>query len=776
MIRLLPLYFAVVMCFCIITPRVAWSATDYVMWYDKPGTGKWKTDHLPIGNSLFGAGLMGGVAVDSMFLNDNAAFTSAGKFGSTLHGFAWMNVSVDGTDGFSNFRRDLDLGEATAHVSYTADGKTWKREYFCSLPDKVMVCRYTCSSPGQIGLTVQVVPNTAIQEPSVVAAGNAITYTGSLPVDTYGDWKFNARFHIRNYGGSLEVINGNQIRVKGADTVDILFTSSHNLKMSFAEGLRSTGSLEEESSARIKAALAKPYDRLLSEHVADFQSIFNRFTLNLNATVNTDIPTDQRINNSMPGTFNDPGLEVLWLQFYRYIIISSSRAQLPAGLNGMWGADADFYCGGGYYLNQNFEMNYWGCETLNVQETVVPVIDMWFENLKNSMRNDGSVAAAGGNSGPYTFKGSDPSNFAWMMHTLYEHYRFYPDKDLLQQKLWPLMVAGSKYYLINMTKELDGKKNLLSSTNPENHYLCDPVTDAFIYDENKKRVSFKSVSTAFAQQCAVSLLTDTVEVAKILSIEPELRQSCEKLLAEMDHGLWISPTDGRLQEFYNDNLVGQRHHRHCSHLLAVWPFDQVSPIKNPDYTAAALKAVMQRGINFGTGKNHSKWAFNPGGFGEAIRGGVCARLGDGENAHYAYHATLSGFVAPNFWPGVYYAGEINLLEALGGAAASVAEMLVQSHVDNKIQLLPALPSAWPKGSVQGLRCRNGFTITNMSWEGGKLTSASIRSELGNPCKIYGTGYTVMSSDGAPAVSATVSDGCLVFNTAAGATYKVKALR
>ena len=215
------------MCFCVITPRVAWSATDYVMWYDKPGAGKWKTDHLPIGNSLFGAGLMGGVAVDSMFLNDNAAFSSAGKYGATLHGFAWMNVSVDGTDGFSNFRRDLDLGEATAHVSYTAGGKTWKREYFCSLPDKVMVCRYTCSSPGQIGLTVQVVPNTAIQEPTVVAAGNAITYTGSLPVDTYGDWKFNARFHIRNYGGSLWCcpLNCSVHKVSTAGWFGLLLTS-----------------------------------------------------------------------------------------------------------------------------------------------------------------------------------------------------------------------------------------------------------------------------------------------------------------------------------------------------------------------------------------------------------------------------------------------------------------------------------------------------------------------------------------------------------------------
>jgi PKD repeat protein len=339
------------------------------------------------------------------------------------------------------------------------------------------------------------------------------------------------------------------------------------------------------------------------------------------------------------------------------------------------------------------------------------------------------------------------------------------------------MVAGSKYYLINMTNELDGKKNLLSYTSPENNYLCDPVTDAFIYNTNipPQRVTFKDVSTAFTQQSAVSLLTDTIEAANLLSIEPEFRQSCEQLLTEMDPGLWISPTDGRLQEFYHDNLVGQRHHRHCSHLLAVWPFDQVSPIKNPDYAAAAHKSVMQRGINFGTGKNWSKWDFNPTGFGEAIRGGVCARLGDGENAHYAYHAVLSGFVAPNLWPGCYYPGEINLLEALGGAAAIVPEMLVQSHVDNKIQLLPALPSAWPKGSVQGLRCRNGFTITSMSWDEGRLTSASIRSELGNPCKIYGTNFTVANADGGGAVSTTASEGCLVFNTAAGATYEITPL-
>jgi hypothetical protein len=400
------------------------------------------------------------------------------------------------------------------------------------------------------------------------------------------------------------------------------------------------------------------------------------------------------------------------------------------------------------------------------------VINTWFENISAATLASRGELAAAGCSGPYdTFRGQHGSWSAWMMCNLYEQYRFDPDPALLQEKLWPLLKGNSKFFLNRMTAGLNGRKNMLDDDSPENIYLCDPVTDQFLYDSLHQRIYFHDTSAAFTQQCAVNILTHTVEAATILNIEPALRDSCKNLLAAMDSGLWVSPTDGRLQEFWHDNLVGQRHHRHCSHLLCVWPFEQVSPLVNPAYAAAAKKSVMQRGINFGPGK-YGTWTFNPIGFGEAIRAGVWARLGDGDSAYYAYHATLAGWVAPNFWPGAYYPGEVPLLECLGGAAAVVPEMLVQSHIDNKIQLLPALSSKWPKGSVQGLRCRNGFTITSMSWDNSQLVGAYIKSERGKTCKIYGINYTVKDEAGVADIPVSVSEGCLVFNTTAGTTYKI----
>jgi alpha-L-fucosidase 2 len=345
--------------FVLPTLRPALSSTNYLMWYNAPGTG-WTTGYLPIGNSLFGAGLMGGVAVDSMFLNDNAAYSSTGG----MRGLGWMKIAVTGTSGYTGYRRDLDLGEATAHVSYTAGGKNYSREYFCSLPDTVMVCHYTCPTPGSFGLTVQIVPNDSMPGKTVVTAGNTITYTGHLPVvytsggNFNSNWNFHTRTYVRNYNGSLTIVNGDQIQVTNADSVDIIFTSSHNFKLSYAAGFRTSVDVDTMSANRINAALAKSYATLRANHLVDYQGIFNRFTLDLNDSISKGTPTDVRIQNNTPGTFNDRGLEVLWTQFYRYIMISASRAQLPAGLQAMWGPKWAWYCSGGYYMNQNFQMNY----------------------------------------------------------------------------------------------------------------------------------------------------------------------------------------------------------------------------------------------------------------------------------------------------------------------------------------------------------------------------------------------------------------------------------
>ncbi|MGB0743228.1 MAG: glycosyl hydrolase family 95 catalytic domain-containing protein, partial [Opitutales bacterium] len=529
---------------------------------------------------------------------------------------------------------------------------------------------------------------------------------------------YEAQVRVLHEGGRIKT-KGDRIIFENCDNLTLLLGADTNYLNQREEGWK-TAHPHERINAQLDAAAARSYQELLTEHLADYKNLYDRFSISLGETApeKLKMPTAERVASYAPGT--DPELETLLYRYARYLMISSSRpgyGTLPANLQGIWLFHIRPAWLSDYHTDINLQMNYWFANQANLSECFIPVAE-WMDSIREVrkeetrkvlgvergwlMRSENGVF---GGSTYYWQKGDS----AWMCQSLWDHFNFTRDQEYLKQYAYPIMKEVSHFWLDHLIEVPDpsnpGKTVLVApdGTSPEHGPKVDEETGRITIVEGHIN-HLDGVS--YDQQLCWDLFNNTIEAAAVLGVDEELRkelkQKRDRLLGPQI-GRW-----GQLQEWMEDIDDPNSSHRHVSHMLAVYPGRQIHPTRTPDLAGAAKVSVLARG-NGATG-----WS-------KVFKACVFARLLDAENAYRLAADVLQTKTYGNLWT----THPPFQIDCNFGFAAAVNEILAQSHMDY-IYLLPALPKAWANGSVHGMRVRGDYTLS-MDWKNGALTKATIRA-------------------------------------------------